>query len=411
MKRTFTLFILIPYILSAQTDYKQLTNWYYHPDKVFNFIENYDLDIAVIDQNLEIDSIIQVENNSGTNTGVDVFWVHPTHLTNPPSFPTSISIQNQDVNYIGLAILGQGALLSKYGRFYAPKYRQASPSAFLGFGYTASQRANALIDTYSDIKAAFLNYLNNHNNGNKIILAGHSQGSFLLAMLLRDLFDSNPLLKDQLVTASLGGMGYVYSSPDTFQGGWWQNMPLCTITNECGCVHYWRSYEHSEDIPTPNPNFPSFNQILVDSGLVYRITDLDNDLFRQDSLFYGLTASPLRYYITPDASYNLAAGYNNIAFDSLYSINFKRESKSEVGLSLERIDYVDDLRPNDIDSMQTNPFFSEGDLHTKDYHIYIWSLMEQIDSKLDECQTTTSINNNLSSTDKFLIYPKGAAPF
>ena len=405
MKKFFILFILVPYILTAQTDYNQLINWYYHPDKTVNFIENYGLDIAVINKNLAVDSIIPIENNAGTNTGVDVFWVHPTHLTNPPTFPTTVSIQDQNLNFIGLSILAQGALLSKYGRFFAPKYRQASPSSFLGFGSTELERAIALMDTYSDIKAAFLHYMANHNNGNKIILAGHSQGSFLLAMLLRDLFDNNTQLRNQLVTASLAGMGYVYSSPGIFQGGWWENIPLCTTSNECGCVHYWRSYEAGEDLPQPNLNFPSFNQILVDSGLVYRTTDLSNDWIWQDSSFYGAVKSPLRYYVTPDASYNLAPGYNIIAFDSLYAIQLKRESEVEVGFVLERVEYPNDLRPNDIDTMQTNPFFSEGDLHTKDYHIYIWSLMEQIDHKLGGCNRVTSTYNNQMDNRDFLVYP------
>lgn len=405
MKNTLIFILIFPCFLFSQTDYNQLSNWYYHPNKLFNFIENYNLDIAVINSELQIDSIIRIDNNSGNNTGVDVFWVHPTHLTNPPLNPTSIPIQDQDINYISLAILGQGALLSKYGRFYAPKYRQASPASFLGLGSSELERANALIDTYLDIKAAFLNYLTNQNNGNRIILAGHSQGSFLIAMLLRDLFDNDTKLKDKLVTAALGGMGYVYSAQGTFKGGWWENIPLCTNMNECGCVHFWRSYEESETIPQPDSNFPSFNQVLKDSGLVFRTTDLDNDLLLQDSLYYGSDINPLRYYIAPDASYNFAQGYNIIAFDSLYSIRFKRESNLTTGFSLEKIDNPNDLRPNDVDSMQTNPFFSDGNLHIKDYHIYIWALMEQIDSKLEECKLISRIENKLSDYKEFSINP------
>lgn len=404
MKTSLLLILVIPYLMLAQTDYNQMTNWYYHPNRAFNFIENYNLDIALVNRDLEVDSIIQITNNAGVNTGVDIFWVHPTHLTNPPIKPTTIPIEDQDQTYIGLAILGQGALLSKYGRFYAPKYRQASPSSFLGFGYSEQERATALLETYSDIKAAFLNYMEKYNNGNKIILAGHSQGSFLLAMLLRDLFDTNPQMKELLVTASLGGMSYVYAKPGTFSGGWWENIPLCTYTNECGCVHYWRSYEENEELPDPNTNLPSFSQILADSGLVYRITDINTDLLLQDSIFYGAESSQLRYYIAPDANYNLAPGYNIIAFDSLYSIRFKREADFKAGFALKRNGDPFDNRPNDIDSNKTNPFFSDGDLHVKDYHIYIWALMKQIDSKLEECKTT-SYNINYSNSSDFIVYP------
>ncbi|MFK7812988.1 MAG: DUF3089 domain-containing protein, partial [Maribacter sp.] len=208
----------------------------FHPDQPLNFLKTYDLDIAVIDENLSISSTVEVSNNSAINTGIDVFWVHPTHLINPPTSPGTVAIENQDTNFIGLSILAQGALLAKYGRFYAPKYRQATPASFLSAFYTEEERAAALLETYSDIKASFQNYLDNHNNGNKIILAGHSQGSFLLAMLVRDLFDTNPELRDKLVTAALGGMGYVYALDNSTLGGWWQNIGLCKATNECGCV-------------------------------------------------------------------------------------------------------------------------------------------------------------------------------
>ena len=404
MKITIALFVLIPCLLTAQTDYNQLTNWYYHPDKIFNFIESYDLDIAVIGKDLSIQSVIQIENNAGNDTGTDVFWVHPTILNAPPFAPTTIPISDQDEFQISGTILAQGALLAKYGRFFAPKYRQASPGSFLGAIYSDVERANALLETYSDIKAAFVNYLDNHNNGNKIILAGHSQGSFLLAMLLRDVFDNNPQLREQLVTASLGGMGYVYAAPNNFLGGWWENIPLCTLQDECGCVHFWRSYDNIIDLPQPVTSFPSFNQVLVDSGLVFRTTVLANDWLFQDSLFYGTVGSPLRYYIAPEVQYNLATDYNIIAFDSLYTAKLKRESNTEVGLSLEPIEYTNDLRPNDLDSLQSSATFPLGNFHQKDYHIYIWALLEQIDSKLEGCQTT-GIHNDFINNRGFLVYP------
>lgn len=210
MQKSLLLFLLIGNVLNAQTDYSQLTNWYFHPDKLINIVEIYDLDIAVIDKNLNVDSIIEIENNAGIDTGVDVFWVHPTQLTSIPPFPTSVPLDDQPSSTISATILAQGSLLAKYGRFFAPRYRQASPSSFLGGSFSDQERATALIETYSDIKAAFLYYLEHYNNGNKIILAGHSQGSYLLGMLLRDLFDNNPDLRAQLVTAALGGMGFVY---------------------------------------------------------------------------------------------------------------------------------------------------------------------------------------------------------
>ncbi len=368
----------------SSINYDSMTNWYFHPNQPFNFLETYDLDIAVIDENLNISSNIEISNNATTNTGIDVFWVHPTHLDNPSTDPSTVSIDNQDTNFIGLSILAQGALLAKYGRFYAPKYRQATPASFLSPFHTEEERAAGLLEAYSDIKASFQNYLDNHNNGNKIILAGHSQGSFLLAMLVRDLFDTNPELREKLVTAALGGMGYVYSSDTSTLGGWWQNIGLCKVTTECGCVHFWRSYENDLAIPEPNSTFPSYSETLKKIGLVFRTTEENNDTFFQDNLVFNTQSSPLRY-ITPGIQYNFSNGANFVAFDNMYTARFKRESTIKTGLAIDYIANFTDLRPNELENIVSLSSFEVGDYHIKDYHIYIWTLMQQIDDKINTC--------------------------
>ena len=369
---------------TSTTDYNIMTNWYFHPNQPFNFLQSYNLDIAVIDENLDINSTIEIENNATNNTGIDVFWVHPTHLDNPPTFPTTVAIDNQNTTYIGLAILAQGALLAKYGRFFAPKYRQASPASFLSTSHTEEERAEGLVEAYSDIKESFQNYLDNHNNGNKIILAGHSQGSFLLAMLVRDFFDTNPALREKLVTAALGGMGYIYASDSTTLGGWWENIGLCNSTDECGCIHFWRSYRDDEPIPEPKITFPSFSETMVNSGLVYRTTNTSSDTFYQDESVFSSTSSSMRY-ITPGAPYSFSNGANFVAFDNMYTARFKRESNQKVGLAVDYIANATDQRPNELDNLESPIIFSDGDFHIKDYHIYIWALIHQIDQKINNC--------------------------
>jgi hypothetical protein len=89
--RSLILLLLVSTSGLAQPDYRQLTNWYYHPDKLINLLEDYSLDVAVTGKNLETDSTIQITNNATTDTGVDVFWVHPTQLINPPDTPRVIA--------------------------------------------------------------------------------------------------------------------------------------------------------------------------------------------------------------------------------------------------------------------------------------------------------------------------------
>ncbi|WP_420573274.1 DUF3089 domain-containing protein [Kordia sp.] len=372
-------------IPSSNIDYNNMENWSFHPNKT-TILPSYNLDIAVIDKDLQIEEIIPITNNATTNTGVDVFWVHPTLLSIPQNLtePKNIAIEEQDKVRIGLTTIAQGGLLSKYGRMFAPHYRQSSGKTY-GDDTDKELQAEIIATSYSDVKASFLHYLNNFNNGNKIILAGHSQGSYMLAMLLRDVFDTNSVLRDKLVIAALGGMGYIYANQGEYKGGWWENIPLCTTTNECGCISNWATFDESQTIPEINYGLPEFNPYLINSGLVYRAFNENQDWFVQDFSYYTSTSSSLKNYITPDSNYNLGGNSNFIAFDDLYSVRHRRDEEQKVALSVEYNPLPNDQRPNDLASEQNHPNYSNWGYHTKDYHIYLWALMEQIDEKLTNC--------------------------
>lgn len=374
-----------PATVSDHLNYSIMENWAFHPSKNGTLLNQYNLDIAVINENLQTDSIIAVPNNSTTNTGVDVFFVHPTVLSQINDPPQNIVLEEQSEFMVSATILTQAGLMAKYGRFFAPRYRQSTGTTYRA---TTSKELQASIITvsYNDVKAAFMDYLTNYNNGNKIILAGHSQGSFLLAMLLRDVFDNDEDLKSKLVTAALGGIGYVYAAQNSYVGGWWQNIPLCTAMEQCGCIHNWRSFDEKQSLPEINTGLPEFNPNLIDQGLVYRTVDQNQDWFVQDSEYYGSAAQPLRYYIVPNQQYNLSEDTNFIAFDKFYHVRVAREGPFKVGLNVELAANINDQRPDDLADEVNHPNYDYWGYHRKDYNIYLWALLEQIDLKLQNCK-------------------------
>ncbi|WP_372938402.1 hypothetical protein, partial [Seonamhaeicola sp.] len=95
--------------------------------------------------------------------------------------------------------------------------------------------------------------------------------------------------------------------------------------------------------------------------------------------------STLKNYIAPDASYHLGGDNNFIAFNNLYSVKHKREGMQKVVLSVSHNPLVNDQRPNDLEDEKSHPNYPNWGYHTKDYHIYLWALMEQIDEKLNNC--------------------------
>lgn len=391
------------FMLVAQPDYSLMTNWAYHPDKVINLLADYNLDVAVLGPDMEVDSVIGYDNRAIENTGIDVFFVHPTYLEGNYSEPGNVGLDAQPISNILLGIIAQGGLLAQYGRFFAPFYRQATPPTFLGMPDPQAQ-AEAISVAYGDVRSAFMHYLETHNGGNDFILAAHSQGAYLLSMLLQDVVAGDAELQPRMVAGIPAGMVSVYDTPDNSPGAWWDGLILCGEITQCQCIMTWRSYGENQ-IPGMNSGHPAYNASLVDSGWVHRVIYPVEDWFYQDSMFYGSVTAPLPYYIAPNGGdiYNTGTGF--VAFDSLYSIRYERSGPQQVGFIVGHTPTPDDQRPNDLAAEANDPLYDFWGYHRKDYHIYMWALMEQLNAKLQGCGALGTLHPASTPDKRLLAFP------
>lgn len=164
---------------------------------------------------------------------VDVFFLHPTTYTTKskkrkPNAVIDDSYVNAKTDYS--SILYQASVFNQQCRVFAPRYRQAHIGNFFSTDETARQEAFAV--AYADIKAAFTHYLNYWNNGRPIIIAAHSQGSFLAEKLLKEFFENSPL-KNKLVVA------YVVGWP--VQKDYFSSLKICSDSLQTGCICSWRT--------------------------------------------------------------------------------------------------------------------------------------------------------------------------
>ena len=165
----------------------------------------------------------------------DVFFVHPTTFTYKPEglnqWNGDVSDKKLNDKTDGGTIMYQASVFNQAGNVYAPRYRQAHY-----FSYqtpdTFSSR-NAFDIAYSDVKDAFIYYLQNYNQGNSIIIASHSQGTNHAIRLLKEMFDGTALT-EKLVCAYLVGMP-VY---DTV----YSKLKPCLNSEQTGCYCTWRTY-------------------------------------------------------------------------------------------------------------------------------------------------------------------------
>ena len=150
-------------------------------------------------------NILNTIHDSTLFESIDVFYIYPTLLSDLKDQRWNISVQDSihRKEVLDLAIKFQASAWAESGRMYAPYYQQAH---IRSYDSLENGGRDALLFAYADIKAAFEYYLKNYNHGRGIILAGHSQGSTHISLLLKDFFDGKELQK-QLVVAYMPGIG------------------------------------------------------------------------------------------------------------------------------------------------------------------------------------------------------------
>ena len=138
------------------------------------------------------------------NKNCDVFFIYPTMFLDRKDFRWNADIDDRllNNNIINKPIKYQASAFGKVGNIYVPFYRQSHYKVYVDPFSKYEEKSRSI--AYSDIKRAFKFYLDNYNNGKPIIIASHSQGSILSAMLLKEFFDGKPLQK-KLIIAYLPG--------------------------------------------------------------------------------------------------------------------------------------------------------------------------------------------------------------
>lgn len=179
------------------------------------------------------DSVPQPLNHEWRDSTVDVFFLHPTTFTKKRfKKKSNASIDdaylNAKTDYS--AILYQASVFNQQCRVFAPRYRQAHINNF--FKKDKEKAALAFEHAYQDVKTSFEYYLRVWNGGRPIIIAGHSQGSFLAERLLKEYFEKT-VLKNKLVAA------YIIGWPVPRE--YFSSLKMCEDSLQTGCICSWRT--------------------------------------------------------------------------------------------------------------------------------------------------------------------------
>lgn len=171
---------------------------------------------------------------------VAVFFVHPTSYLKKTHW--NAPLNDPDAHRIGeIIVRANASVFANAAEVWAPRYRQATIGAFVSDDPAARQ---ALDLAYGDVAEAFDAFVSAQPPGRGIVLAGHSQGSYLVKRLLAEKIRGTPLAR-RVVAAYV--IGWVVDAVRDLPA---IGLPACTAAAQGGCVISFLSFTDDADPAT-----------------------------------------------------------------------------------------------------------------------------------------------------------------
>lgn len=166
-----------------------------------------------------------------------VFFVHPTSYLKKDHW--NAPLDDDDANRIGtIVVRGIASVFGDAREVWAPRYRQATFGAFVTDAPEARQ-AHEL--AYRDVAEAFDAFIAAQPADRPIVLAGHSQGSFVLKRLLAEKIAGTPTAK-RIAAAYV--IGWVVDTKRDLPA---MGLPACERPDQPGCVISFLSFADQAD--------------------------------------------------------------------------------------------------------------------------------------------------------------------
>jgi pimeloyl-ACP methyl ester carboxylesterase len=185
-------------------------------------------------------SRLVVPHVKAAEPAIDCFYVYPTVKLSSDGPMTDF----KNISITLDPLLGQAARFNRVCRMYAPLYRQMG--VVPGAGGAPTPGMSTVNLGLGDVRAAFKYYLDHLNQGRKVVLMGHSQGTGMLTAMMAQDVDPVPAVREKLLSAVLLGGG-IQVPIGAKVGGTFANIPVCEMPGQTGCVIAYVSY--SSDVP------------------------------------------------------------------------------------------------------------------------------------------------------------------
>jgi hypothetical protein len=162
-----------------------------------------------------------------------VFYIHPTTYLERDRWNAPLFAGNDTEFRTRLFVQSQASAFNQNAEIWAPRYRQAAFGAFL---LKSDDAQKALDLAYSDVSAAFDEFLRQVPKESPIILAGHSQGALHLERLIREKVAGKPIARRIVAAYVIGWPISIGADLPALK------LPACRTPDDSGCILSWMSF-------------------------------------------------------------------------------------------------------------------------------------------------------------------------
>jgi|SRR5215469_8204955 len=168
------------------------------------------------------------------DSGVDVFFVHPTGEMDGSDWNSAMDPNSQTEENTKWMMANQASVFNGCCKIYVPRYREAAISTY--FSAPPDVMKNTMDLAYGDVDRAFAYFLANYSKGRPFILASHSQGTFHALRLIKERIDGTPLANRMVAAYLLGG-----NISDKDVDGL-KSVHACNSPTDVHCIIHWATW-------------------------------------------------------------------------------------------------------------------------------------------------------------------------